>query len=76
MIDQDDDRQAQEPIFISPDALKTIGLVLEGMKLGRGGNIHPMGTVNLEELWEILHFLRGDVRYKLKGYELLQTEGK
>lgn len=69
-----DEGTAQEVEYIDSDSLKTIGLVLEGMKLGRGGNIHPMGTYDLEQVWKILKFLRGDARYRLKGYQLNEYE--
>ena len=50
----------RKPINI--DGLARIGLWLDGYKAGRG-NLGSMGNIRLEELWEIVGFLQGDVRY-------------
>ena len=56
----------QETIVIEVDSIKRIALFLEGVKLGRGGNISPLGTHDLEVLWQTIHYLQGDKRYRLK----------
>jgi len=47
-------------------SLKTIAMFLEGMKAGRGGNISPLGNYDLEQLWNAISFLQGDVRFECK----------
>jgi len=64
----------QETVFIDTKSLADIGLWLEGLKTGRGGNIQPLGNIDLENLWNTIHYLRGDVRYKLKGYKLKEEK--
>jgi len=54
---------------VEVESLKRIALFLEGMKTGRGGNIQPLGTNDLEQLWNAISFLQGDVRYKCQAYE-------
>ena len=58
-------QSSAEKIIVYPDGLKKIGLFLEGYKLGKGGNILPLGNHDLEQLWHIVAFLQGDVRYEL-----------
>jgi hypothetical protein len=61
------DKPQADKIIVGVDSLKRIALFLEGYKLGNGGHIRPLGTNDLEQLWNAIGFLQGDVRYKLKG---------
>jgi len=60
---------SQERINVDTGSLASIALFLEGVKLGRGGNIRPLGNWDLENLWHAIHYLRGDVRYKCEEHE-------
>lgn len=55
-----------EPIWIDTDSLSRIAMFLEGMRVGRGGNIRPLGTIELENLWFAIRLLNGDERYKVR----------
>ena len=59
------EKTSMEKINVEIDGLKKIALFLEGVKLGRGGSIHPLGTHDLEQLWGAIAYLQGDVRYRL-----------
>jgi hypothetical protein len=48
---------------IEVDSLKTIAIYLEGVKQGRGGDLLPLGNNDLEQLWNTIHFLKGDERF-------------
>ena len=49
---------------VEVDSLKKVAIFLEGVKQGRGGNIQPLGTNDLEQLWNAIAFLQGDVRFE------------
>lgn len=61
--------KAREKNYINPDSLSKIAIFLEGMKKGSNNTLHPLGTVDLEELWKAFHYLRGDERYDCKAVE-------
>jgi hypothetical protein len=42
----------------SIDGLKIVTIFLEGIKLGRGGNIQPLGNIDIENLWKTIRFLQ------------------
>ena len=48
---------------ISTKMLAELAIYLEGIKAGKG-NLLPLGTEHLEQLWMTIKFLRGDVRYE------------
>ena len=50
------------------DCLQRIGLFLEGYKAGKG-NVRPLGTKDLESLWEILSYLKGNTEFKCRELE-------
>ena len=58
----DDNRPMQEKIIVGTDSLKDLALYLSGMKDGKG-NLLPLGTVVLEDLWGTIKYLQGDVKY-------------
>ncbi len=47
---------------ISTEDLASLAIWLSGFKEGRG-NIRPLGTVALDNLWNTIHYLKGDVRF-------------
>ena len=42
---------------IDLDSLRRLAVFLEGMKLGKGGNILPLGNYDLEQLWSAIREL-------------------
>ena len=42
---------------VEVDSLRKIAIYLEGIKQGRGGNLQPLGTHDLEQLWNAIRFL-------------------
>ena len=55
-------RPMQEKIIVGTDSLKELAIYLSGVKDGKG-NLLPLGTVVLDELWNAIKYLQGDVRY-------------
>ena len=51
------DKPSQDPVMIDLTSLSKIAIFLEGYKLGKG-NIQPMGTYDLEQLWNAIKLLR------------------
>jgi len=51
-------KAVQEKVYANPEVLKDLAMFLEGMKFGRGGDIQPMGTIVLDELWKVVKELR------------------
>lgn len=58
----DDNRPMQEKIIVGTDSLKDLAIYLSGVKDGKG-NLLPLGTVVLDDLWSAIKYLQGDVRY-------------
>jgi hypothetical protein len=56
-------KASQEKINVDTRSLSIIAIYLEGIKAGKG-NLSPLGTYDLEQLWNAIHYLNGDVRYK------------
>lgn len=52
----------QEKKWIDSDSLAKLAIYLSGVKDGKG-NLLPLGTDVLEQLWGAIYYLRGDVRY-------------
>lgn len=52
----------QEKIFISTGSLKDLAIYLEGIKAGKG-DLLPLGTIVLDELWNVIKYLQGDSRF-------------
>ncbi len=55
----------QEKVPIDTNGLVRLAIFLEGYKLGKG-NIHPLGTIELVNLWNAISYLQGDVCYSNK----------
>ncbi len=52
----------QEKIIVDTKYLKDLAIYLEGVKAGKG-NLYPLGTIVLENLWNTVSYLQGDVRF-------------
>ena len=58
----EDDRPMQESIIIGTESLKEIAIYLSGVKDGKG-NLLPLGTIVLDDLWDAVKYLQGDARF-------------
>lgn len=56
--------QGQEVALINTKSLSDLFIYLSGVRDGRGGNIHPLGTVVIDDLSDTIKYLRGDSRFK------------
>lgn len=54
--------QKQEMIEIGTESLKELAIYLSGVKDGKG-NLLPLGTIVLDDLWNVIKYLQGDSRY-------------
>ena len=57
-----EDRPVQERKMINTQSLKDLAIYLSGVKDGKG-NLLPLGTIVLEDLWDAVKYLQGDVRF-------------
>ena len=55
----------QEKQQISTQSLKDLAIYLSGIKDGKG-NLLPLGTIVLEDLWDAIKYLDGDTRFTAK----------
>lgn len=55
-------QSSQEKITVDTNSLKDLAIYLSGVKDVKG-NLYPLGTIVIEDLWHAIHYLRGDVRY-------------
>ncbi len=53
----------QEVREINIRSLTNLAIYLSGIKDGKG-NLDPVGTIVLEDLWNAIQYLQGDVRFK------------
>ena len=58
----------QEKVKISTESLKSLAIYLSGLKDGKG-NLLPLGTIVLDDLWNAISYLDGDVRFTAKRDE-------
>ena len=56
-------KPSEEKQIVSVKHLSDLAIYLEGLKQGKG-NLLPLGTIHLENLWSAIKYLQGDVRYK------------
>jgi len=56
------EKSAIEKKNINTRSLTEIAIYLSGLKDGKG-NLLPMGTIVLDDLWDAIKYLQGDVRY-------------
>ena len=61
-MNMEDEKPGQEKIIVGTDSLKSLAIYLSGVKDGKG-NLSPLGTIVLEDLWNAIAYLQGDVRY-------------
>ena len=59
---KDNDQPVQERKMINTQSLKDLAIYLSGVKDGKG-NLLPLGTIVLEDLWDAVKYLQGDVRF-------------
>lgn len=52
----------QDKVMINTKSLLDLAIYLSGVKDGKG-NLLPLGTVVLDDLWATVKYLQGDVRY-------------
>jgi hypothetical protein len=62
------DKPCQEKVKLSTDSLKSLAIYLSGVKDGKG-NLLPLGTIVLEDLWNTISYLDGDSRFTAKRDE-------
>jgi hypothetical protein len=65
---KDNDQPVQERKMINTQSLKDLAIYLSGLKDGKG-NLLPLGTIVLEDLWNAISYLDGDVRFTAKRDE-------
>lgn len=55
-------KPVQERKMINTQSLKDLAIYLSGLKDGKG-NLLPLGTIVLDDLWDAVKYLQGDVRF-------------
>jgi len=55
-------KTAQERIMVNTQSLKDLAIYLSGVKDGKG-NLLPLRTIVLDNLWNAIKYLQGDRRY-------------
>ena len=63
-----DNQAVQEKLKVGTDSLKSLAIYLSGLKDGKG-NLLPLGTIVLDDLWNAISYLDGDVRFTAKRDE-------
>lgn len=51
-----------EKIMIDIESLTRLAIYLSGVRDGKG-NLLPLGTIVLDDLWNAIRYLQGDLRY-------------
>ena len=59
---EDKDQLVQGRKMINTQSLKDLAIYLSGVKDGKG-NLLPLGAIVLEDLWDAIKYLQGDVRF-------------
>jgi len=62
------DKPKQYKAKINTKSLTEIAIYLSGLKDGKG-NLLPMGTVVLDDLWNAIKYLQGDARFEAERDE-------
>lgn len=57
-----EDLPMQEKIIVNTQSLINLAIYLSGVRDGKG-NLNPMGTIVLDDLWNAIKYLQGDVRF-------------
>ena len=55
----------QEKTEINTQSLKDLAIYLSGIKDGKG-NLLPLGTIVLDDLWDAIKYIEGDNRFTSK----------
>jgi hypothetical protein len=63
-----DNQPVQERVKIDTSSLKSLAIYLSGLKDGKG-NLLPLSTIVLDDLWNTISYLDGDVRFTAKRDE-------
>ena len=63
-----DNQPIQEKVKVGTESLKSLAIYLSGLKDGKG-NLLPLGTIVLEDLWNAISYLDGDVSFTAKRDE-------
>jgi SpoU rRNA methylase family enzyme len=58
----EDKQPVQERKMINTKSLSDLAIYLSGVKDGKG-NLLPLGTIVLDDLWDAIKYLQGDVRF-------------
>jgi hypothetical protein len=58
----EENKAVQEKVKIGTESLKSLAIYLSGVKDGKG-NLLPMGTIVLDDLWNTISYLQGDCRF-------------
>lgn len=58
----DDKQPVQERKMINTKSLSDLAIYLSGVKDGKG-NLLPLGTIVLDDLWDAVKYLQGDARF-------------
>lgn len=58
----EDKQPVQERKMINTKSLSDLAIYLSGVKDGKG-NLLPLGTIVLDDLWDAVKYLQGDVRF-------------
>jgi len=53
---------------VNTESLKSLAIYLSGLKDGKG-NLLPLGTIVIDDLWNAISYLEGDVRFTSKRDE-------
>ena len=56
------------------ESIVKIAIYLEGIKQGKGGNIQPLGNIDLENLWKAVGELRDYQSGYIKTNQLTEKE--
>lgn len=62
MIQEDNKIAQQQKTMVSISSLKDLAIYLSGLRDGKG-NLLPLGTIVLDDLWNAISYLRGDSRF-------------
>ena len=60
-----EEQAKQEKTEISTQSLKDLAIYLSGIKDGKG-NLLPLGTIVLDDLWDAIKYIEGDTRFTAK----------
>ena len=56
------DKASQEKKMVGTSSLKDLAIYLSGVRDGKG-NLLPLGTIVIDDLWAAIGYLQGDARY-------------